>query len=199
MLLDLLQETGFSVAAAANGLECLVLLDSFKPDLVLMDVMMPVMDGNETTRQIRHMPGWGDVPIVAVTASASPDDERRSRDAGASAFLAKPVEHDLLLRTIGRLLALTWITGHPAQEAPPEEEDAALVVPPADEIEVLWQLVRIGNMRNIREQAAHLRTLAPAYAPFADHLDALARGYHSKDLAAFVARYRTEDTVRPAV
>ena len=59
--------------------------------------------------------------------------------------------------------------------------------------------VRIGNMRKIREQAGHLRTLDPAYAPFADHVDALARGYHSKDLAAFVARYRTEDAVRPAV
>ncbi|MFS2019133.1 ATP-binding protein, partial [Massilia sp. CT11-108] len=112
MLQDLLQETGFLVAAATNGLECLVLLDSFKPDLILMDVMMPVMDGNETTRQIRHMPGWGNVPIIAVTASASPDDERKSRDAGADALIAKPVDHDLLLRTIGRLLALQWITGH---------------------------------------------------------------------------------------
>jgi CheY-like chemotaxis protein len=71
MLQDLLQATGFIVAAASTGLECLVLLDSFKPDLILMDVMMPVMDGNETTRQIRHMPGWDDVPIIAVTASAA--------------------------------------------------------------------------------------------------------------------------------
>jgi hypothetical protein len=90
------------------------------------------------------------------------------------------------------------MTGHPVPEAA-EEEEAALVAPPTDEIEVLWQLVRIGNMRKIREQAGYLRTLDPSYAPFADHLDALARGYHSKDLAAFVARFRTEDAVRPAV
>ena len=188
MLQDLLQETGFIVAAAANGLECLVLLDSFKPDLILMDVMMPVMDGNETTRQIRHMPGWGDVPIVAVTASASLEDERRSRDAGASAFLAKPVDHDLLLRTIGRLLALQWITGQPA----PEGEDTAMAVPPADEIETLWHLAQIGNMREIRARAAHLRGLDAAYAPFANRLDTLAQGYHSKQLVAFVARFRSD-------
>ena len=199
MLVDLLQSVGFVVAAAENGLECLVLLDSFKPDLIVMDVMMPVIDGNETTRRIRRMPAWSRVPVVAVTAGASPDDEARCLDAGANAFVPKPVEHDVLLRTIGTLLALSWITGHPAQEAPPDEEEAALVAPPTDEIEVLWQLVRIGNMRKIREQAGHLRTLDPAYAPFADHVDALARGYHSKDLAAFVACYRTEDAVRPAV
>ncbi len=187
MLQDLLQDTGFIVAAAANGLECLVLLDSFRPDLILMDVMMPVMDGNETTRQIRHMPGWGDVPIVAVTASASAEDERRSRDAGASAFLAKPIDHELLLRTIGRLLALQWTTGQPAPEG---GEEAAMTVPPADEIETLWQLAQIGNMRKIRERAGYLRGLDPAYAPFADRLDTLAQGYHSKQLVAFVARFR---------
>jgi CheY-like chemotaxis protein len=175
------------VAAASTGRESLVLLDSFKPDLILMDVMMPVMDGNETTRQIRHMPGWGDVPIIAVTASASPDDERKSRDAGASALIAKPVDHDLLLRTIGRLLALQWITGQPAPEG---GDGAALAVPPADEIEALWQLAQIGNMRKIRERAAYLRGLDPAYAPFANRLDTLAQGYHSKQLVVFVARFR---------
>ena len=199
MLVDLLQSVGFVVAAAENGLECLVLLDSFKPDLIVMDVMMPVIDGNETTRRIRRMPAWRRVPVIAVTAGASPEDEARCREAGADAFIAKPVEHDVVLQAIGTQLALTWITGRPVPETPPEVDEAALVAPPAEEIEVLWQLVRIGNMRKIREQAGHLRTLDPAYAPFADHVDALARGYHSKDLAAFVACYRTEDAVRPAV
>jgi signal transduction histidine kinase/CheY-like chemotaxis protein len=199
MLVDLLQAVGFVVAAAENGLECLALLDSFKPDLIVMDVMMPVIDGNETTRRIRQMPAWSRVPVIAVTAGASPEDEARCREAGADAFVPKPVEHDVLLRAIGTQLGLAWITGPAAPDAPPEEEEAALVVPPTEEIEVLWQLVRIGNMRKIREQAGYLRTLDPSYAPFAAHLDALARGYHSKDLAAFVARYRTEDVVRPAV
>jgi hypothetical protein len=73
-----------------------------------------------------------------------------------------------------------------------------MTVPPADEIEVLWQLVQIGNMRRIREQAAHLRGLDPAYGPFAHRLDMLAQGYHSKQLVAFVAHFRTENAVPPA-
>jgi hypothetical protein len=77
-------------------------------------------------------------------------------------------------------------------------DDAALVAPPADEIEELWQMAQIGNMRQIRARAAYLRELDPAYAPFANRLDALAQGYHSKHLAAFVARFRAADAVPPA-
>jgi len=199
MMLDLLQDAGFIVAAATNGLECLVLLDSFKPDLILMDVMMPVMDGNETTRQIRRMPGWTNVPIVAVTASASAEDEHRSRDAGANAFLAKPIDHDALLRTIGQLLSLKWNTEQPAP-APTAAQgggESGMVAPPPEEIEALWQLAQIGNMRRIREHAAYLQGLDPAYGPFARHLDTLAQSYHSKQVAQFVARFRAENAVPP--
>jgi len=199
MLVDLLQETGFVVAVASSGVECLVLLDSFKPDLIVMDVMMPVIDGNETTRRIRRMPAWREVPIVALTASVSPEDERQSREAGASAFLGKPVNLDILLDTIGKLLSLNWVS----DQRPPEpgmahaETEAGFVVPPAEEIDILWQLVRIGSMREVRERATYLEALDPAFAPFAARLHALAQGYHSKNLAAFVARYRTEDAVPP--
>jgi hypothetical protein len=146
------------------------------------------------------MQGWGNLPIVAVTASASAEDERKSMDAGVNAFLAKPIDHDLLLRTIGKLLSLKWITEQPsaAPAAPEGDEEAAMVAPPAEEIEELWQLAQIGNMRKIREQAAYLQGLDPTYGPFASRLDALALGYHSKQLAAFVARFRTENAVPPA-
>jgi hypothetical protein len=73
-----------------------------------------------------------------------------------------------------------------------------MTIPPADEIEALWRLVQIGSMREIREHAGHLRGLDPAYVPFAHRLDTLAQGYHSKQLAAFVASVRARDTVPPA-
>jgi response regulator RpfG family c-di-GMP phosphodiesterase len=145
------------------------------------------------------MPSWRSVPVIAVTASASREDEAACLQAGAAAFLAKPVEHDALLRAIGKQLSLDWIVGKPVPEpvALDAEEEGDLVVPPAQEIEVLWQLTRIGSMREIRERANYLRALDPAYASFAARLETLAQGYHSKELAAFVARYRAEDAVRP--
>jgi DNA mismatch repair protein MutH len=73
-----------------------------------------------------------------------------------------------------------------------------MAIPPVDEIEALWQLAQIGNMRRIRERAAYLRGLDPAYAPFANRVDTLAQGYHSKQLVSFVARFRAENAVPPA-
>ncbi|MCU6498439.1 response regulator [Rugamonas sp. A1-17] len=194
MLVDLLQTVGFIVAAAENGFECLALLESFRPDLILMDVMMPLLDGNETTRRIRQMPAWRHIPIIAVTASASQEDEAKCHEAGANAFLVKPTDHDVLLRTIGAQLSLEWMSAppEPAPVEPGDEEGAGLVIPPAEEIEVLWQLAQLGNMRKIRERADYLQALDPAYEAFANRLHALARGYQSLALTALVARYRTD-------
>ena len=199
MLMDMLQAVGFSVADAKNGQECLAMLDSFRPDLIVMDVMMPVMDGHEATRRIRQLPAWAGVPIIAVTAGASHDDELKCYAAGANGFLPKPVEHELLLAAIGKLLSLQWITEEATLEAIDDEtEDAAdLVIPPPQEIDTLVQLTRLGNMQKIGEQADYLEALDPAYAPFARRLRLLARGYQSKALAAFVMRYQAGQDAPP--
>ncbi|MEO7576126.1 MAG: response regulator [Massilia sp.] len=201
MLMDILQALGFVVADARNGQECLALLDSFKPDLIVMDVMMPVMDGHEATRRIRQLPAWGQVPIISVSASATHDDELTCYAAGANAFLPKPIEHDSLLAAIGRALSLRWISAQapPAELDPRQEDPVDLVIPPAAEIDALYHLVRLGNMQKIAERAAHLQALDPAYAPFAKRLHALAQGYQSKALAAFVARHRRGHEAPPVL
>ena len=172
------------------------MLDSFKPELIVMDVMMPEVDGNETTRRIRRLPEWRAIPIIALSASASREDELACMEAGADAFLAKPVDHDVLLKAIGAQLSLEWITEllPPAPCASDVDEGADLVVPPVREIEALWQLARTGDMRMIIEQADYLAALDPAYAPFAQQLQTLAQGYQSKAVLAFVERYRAEST-----
>ena len=200
MLMDMLQALGFGVADARNGQECLSMLDSFQPDLIVMDVMMPVMDGHEATRRIRRTPPWSALPIIAVTASASREDELKCYAAGANAFLAKPVEYDLLPAAIGTLLSLAWIDEPSPLEAldAGAEDGVDLVIPPAHEIYALAQLARLGNMQKISEQADYLQGLDPAFGPFAKRLRTLAQGYQSKALAAFVARYQTGQDQPPA-
>jgi len=134
-----------------------------------------------------------------VTASASHEDELKCYAAGANAFLSKPVEHDLLLATIGAQLSLAWI----AEPLPLEVLDADtegtfdLVIPPPHEIDALAQLARLGNMQKIGERADYLQALDPAFGPFAKRVRALAQGYQSKALAAFVARYQTGQDEQP--
>jgi CheY-like chemotaxis protein len=80
-------------AMAENGQECLDLLDSVRPDLIMMDIMMPVMDGREATRRIRNLPEFARLPIVAASASATREDEARSYAAGAYAPFARQLQN----------------------------------------------------------------------------------------------------------
>jgi CheY-like chemotaxis protein len=94
MVMDALSALGLEVSDADNGQECLEQRDSTRPDLIIMDVMMPVLNGWEATSRIRHLTAWAGIPIIVVTASATSEDEMRSYTAGANAFLSKPIEHD---------------------------------------------------------------------------------------------------------
>jgi CheY-like chemotaxis protein len=193
MLTDALQALGFDVTDANNGQECLDMLDRVGPDLIVMDVMMPVMDGAEATRRIRNLPEFARIPIIITSASVSHDDELKSHAVGANAFLPKPIEQDILLKTIGEVLSLNWINEEFPRKPVGEWEGEALdvVIPPQDEIEALCQLARLGDMQKISERADYLQALDPCYAPFARQLRSLAQRYQSKAIAALVERHRT--------
>jgi len=96
-----LEGAGFTITIAANGREALEKLsDENDVDLVLMDVMMPEMDGIEATRQIRKQPKWNNIPIIAVTAKAMQGDRELCLAAGANDYISKPVDIDKLLSLI---------------------------------------------------------------------------------------------------
>jgi CheY-like chemotaxis protein len=96
----LLRLHGYEVMEANDGREALDCLDRFRPDLVLTDLMMPVMDGVELIRELRTHPDTADVPIVAITADASSMSESRARAAGADDFIAKPIDLPSLLNRL---------------------------------------------------------------------------------------------------
>jgi PAS domain S-box-containing protein len=92
MVLAMLSIHEHEVVVAKNGREAVDLVQSFKPDLVLMDMQMPVMDGLEATRKIREIPEFADLPIIALTASAGYEAGERQIVAGCTAHLAKPIQ-----------------------------------------------------------------------------------------------------------
>jgi PAS domain S-box-containing protein len=108
LLADLLGHLGFEVAQASNGEEGVQRAQELRPDLVLMDNVMPVMGGHEATRRLRGVPGLESLPIIALSASASAAERARSLEVGANGFLAKPVVLSRLVEEIGRLLQLQW-------------------------------------------------------------------------------------------
>jgi CheY-like chemotaxis protein len=87
-----LELEGLSVIEAAEGREALALALRERPDLVLLDVMMPSMDGFEVARRLQSNPATDDIPIVFMTALAATDDRRRGFDAGAVGYVVKPFD-----------------------------------------------------------------------------------------------------------
>jgi signal transduction histidine kinase/FixJ family two-component response regulator len=177
---------GFEIHEAVNGLDGLERAVTTQPDLILLDIMMPVMDGLEMTRRIREIGDSRSIPIVAVSASVAAEDQSRSLAAGANAFLAKPIDHKQLFHLIGTLLQLDWVENPLQPAAPADGETDRLVAPPLAELDVLYDLARAGNMRNIRKQADRIASLDERYRPFADKLRQLARAFDSKGILRLV-------------
>jgi len=190
MLVEVLASLGFHVAEAVDGADALVVVASFRPDLLIMDLTMPRMDGFEATRRLRSLPETMNLPIVVTSASASVETEAHSRAAGANTFISKPIQESALLRAIADLLHLEWTF----DEIAPSQVDAAanedeVVPPPPDEMKVLRELAIAGNMRSIRDRAEHVRALDLRYSAFAAQLRTLAEGYQSSAITNLIDRY----------
>jgi CheY-like chemotaxis protein len=176
------------VAEAASGQAGLEKARSLRPDLILMDSVMPQMDGLEATRRLRRLPGLGELPVIAISADASRSNEATALAAGANAFLSKPIDLQALLAQVGDLLKLQW-TREPRESGPAPRGDGQLVAPPAQELAVLHRLALLGNMRDIAEEAAHLSERDGRYGAFADELKLLAEGYQSRAIVQLVERH----------
>lgn len=88
----LLKTDGFEVGVAHDAIEALRMVPTFEPDLILMDIQLPGMDGLELTRHLRAVPATAHLPIVAFTAYAMKGDEHRMLEAGCDGYIAKPID-----------------------------------------------------------------------------------------------------------
>jgi CheY-like chemotaxis protein len=110
---EYLSYAGFSVATAINGHEAMSLAQLLKPDLILMDIRMPGMDGLEATADLKRDPELAHIPVVAITADPSSEIGQRCLEAGCTAFLTKPVLPDEVARQITAILMRSASAGTP--------------------------------------------------------------------------------------
>ena len=186
---DMLGQIGFDMIEAASGQEALDKAQVKRPSLILTDIVMHEMDGLETMRRLRLLPDFASVPIIAISASPTGGDERRSLSAGADAFVAKPIHLDTLLTKIAALLSLTWTyapLGEPLAQTAATMECPAV---PSQEMQDLHRLARQGNMREIVLWAERIATLDERYSAFAAELRSLAKNYRTKAIVQFVERH----------
>lgn len=104
MMRRLLEMSGYEVVEATNGEEAVRLAQSEHPQLILMDLSLPVIDGLAATRAIRKLDGFGEVPIVAVSAHATSDFQGEALAAGCNSYITKPIDFSELEALLARLL-----------------------------------------------------------------------------------------------
>ncbi|MBI2908945.1 MAG: response regulator [Chloroflexi bacterium] len=120
MLSRRLERKGYQLVLAVNGEEGIALATSESPDLILMDMGLPVVDGWEATRRLKAMPSTSSIPIIALTAHAMVGDQQKSMEAGCDDYDTKPVDLPRLLAKIEALLDRG--RGHAGAESQPAAE-----------------------------------------------------------------------------
>jgi signal transduction histidine kinase/CheY-like chemotaxis protein len=202
VLLQFLEELGFGVQEASNGQEALESVRHSRPDLIISDVSMPVMDGITLVRSLRQEPLSLDVPVLISSASVLDSDRHKTLEAGANAFLAKPVRFEELLEALEQFLDVDWIyqeTVSPNAAKPPTPildpkslatALANAIVPPSQpELQALYHWARTGMVYNLLEDLNRLETLGDRYQPFVDHLRTSAERFEIKAMQQFLQQY----------
>jgi two-component system cell cycle response regulator DivK len=101
---DLLSRSGYEIIEAVNGEEGVALAEAQHPDLILMDIQLPVIDGYEATRRIKTNPALQHIPIIAITSYALSGDDVKAFAAGCNAYIAKPFSPRALLAKVREYL-----------------------------------------------------------------------------------------------
>jgi signal transduction histidine kinase/DNA-binding NarL/FixJ family response regulator len=188
VLRHFLTSLGFSVDEAADGPGALEAVAHRRPDLVLMDLVMPGMSGAETLQRLHATPAGAALPVIAVSASALDRTREECARAGFQAFLPKPLRFDNLLEAIGHTLDLAWVYH-------PEAAAASCVMPPPDGAEqkrreiaaAVYELARRGDVRAIEARLDDLARLTGPGDELTGRLRDLAGRYDMKGIRALLS------------
>jgi len=191
VLHGMLEPLGFEVIKAVNGKEEIEKAQEIKPDIILTDLVMPVMTGFEAVQKIRQMPELKNVIIIAVSASVFEADQEKCRIVGFNDFLPKPIEVDKLFGLMEKLLKLEWVYLEP--NIIEESSEGQLVPPSPEEIAFLFELAMDGDMRGIRKRVSLMEQKTPKLIPFARKLQNLAKGFQDKQILALIEQFKEEN------
>jgi PAS domain S-box-containing protein len=192
VLRKLLGSLGFELLEAVDGQDCLNKAVDFQPHVILMDLVMPDLDGLEVTRRLRQLPQLNDTVILALSASVFEATKQESFAAGCQDFLPKPVQAKQLLDLLAMHLKLEWIYAECLSSAGMEPKcDRLPVVPlPPSAIAALFDAIKMGNIKGILNQAEQLEKLDHQLEPFAAQIRQLAKNFKLKQLRELIQQYR---------
>ena len=184
LLVDLLQPVGFELDEAEDGQQAIDKALLWRPDVIVMDLVMPVKSGFDAVREMRQRPELKDVYIIAVSASVSKSDRGKSFTAGFDEFLPKPIMVQRLFDLLAARLGLTWVYADEESKT-----EAPMNAPPSEQLKELLELAEQGLIFEIQMLASRLEKENEAYIPFAQQLQKLAKGFDMQQIIAFVRSF----------
>ncbi len=179
LLVKLLQPVGFDILTAENGQEAFELYQSSAPNLIFMDMRMPIMDGYEATRRIKATPGGQRTPIIALTASAFEHERAQILASGCDDFIRKPVNAPEIFEKIAKYLTVKFVYKDQTSELLPVEPEHPLTAGDLTCLPDEWriQLNRAAMAANADEAVALIEGIRADHPPLAAELIRLVNGF----------------------
>mgnify|MGYP000016915085 FL=1 len=197
---SLLEPLGFAVVEAENGEDGLDKAAQIKPDLIVADLLMPVMDGFEMLRQLRSSESLKNLRIIVSSASVYEMDRQKSLDAGGDDFLPKPVQLDELFSILEKHLQIKWKYDHklptetsvglaPKTVSNSVIQTSAMAVPAREDLALLLALAQQGRLKKLTEEVKRIEQLDNAYTQFLQQILQLAKGFQAAKIEDLLKQY----------
>ena len=194
VLLNLLEPMGFIITEAENGQEGLNQAKKRRPDLMITDIAMPVMDGFEMLKQLRDDADLKDLQAIVSSASVAEIDRQMSEAAGGNDFLAKPVDAFELFTLLAVHLQLTWQYDESEVDAALSNSllsTAELIVPPVKDLQILLELAEDGLLKELVKTAEEIGAKDVQYQPFIQQIQQLAKQFKTEKIELLIQKYIT--------
>lgn len=202
VMTKMLEPIGFELVEAFNGKEGLEKAIEVQPHLIIADLMMPVMDGFEMTRQLRQLPEFQSTTVIATSASVFEADQQKSRESGCNDFLSKPIQLEELFNKIEKSLNLIWIFDDNTKTRSQQLRDESnhftqvistdMAIPPSKELIAVYKAVQIGDFTGVEHAAIQFKQLAAEYIPFATRILELAQDFEAEKIMQLIESHLSE-------
>jgi signal transduction histidine kinase/DNA-binding NarL/FixJ family response regulator len=197
VLVNLLEPLGFEVIEAENGQEGLEKALESLPNLIILDVLMPVMSGYEMLEQLRNLEALKSIRVIVLSASVSESERQKSLEAGGDEFLAKPLQVDEVFHVLEKHLAISWkyetsatelfssLTSSPTALKNLEIE---ITAPPLDSLNKMLVFVQQGRMKKVVEAAKEIEKLDIKYARFVQEVLLLSQKFQGEKIEILIQK-----------
>lgn len=197
VLVEMLRPLGFELSEAESGREALEMLRTLRPDLIMMDLLMPDISGIQATEIIRKTPDFQAIPIIAMSASVFDRDQQQSLLVGCDAFLPKPIMADQLYDLLQRIIKIKWIFDDSPQVKKQTTEELIIStdmpVPETKHLENLYRIAREGDLARLIEELDSIDRDDERTSGFNDHIRLLASRFDTEKILTLLEYYRKAD------